>query len=266
MERTYTSHQMTELSALRNKILSAGKLSEEQSLILFKWIKELTYANIPNEYWRLSFDGLKVDMVVKKVVREFIIHLDNAVSEGLGISFLGECGIGKTSMMCEIGKAALRRGYSVVYTTLESYIDSVRNKDKNEELLLLYEKTWNSDFILIDEVDKAYIKQGSDWVVKQFTDLIKGTTPYHKVLVTAMNMSESELESTFGSAVRSAMLRHLKFIPVVGEDFSNNLQKDWMSKLKGVGEGYFDKEIIKQALEWYQAASDLSKKKYDEVW
>lgn len=267
MERRYSTRQMDELLSIKQNIQAHSKLSSEDALALFKWVKELYYSGIPNAYWNLSLETLQVDVVAKKIVKEYLQHLTNAVREGLGIAFLGSFGVGKTSLMCEIGKAALMSGHSLIYTTLESYIDSIHHKEReNDEASLLYDKVWNSQFILIDEVDKAYVRQGSDWVAKQFIDLLKGTAPYHKVVITAMNASKEELKDTFGGAVDSAMVRHLKTIPVAGQDYSPNQQKDWLTKLKEGNGGLWHRSIVQQALHYSEAIQKLTVQLYDEVW
>lgn len=264
-ERVYSEKQMNELIELKKAVFKESKYDDEQTITIFKWIKELFYSNLPKAYWKLSLEKLQVDVLIKKVVTEYVENIDNAAKEGLGIMFLGDVGIGKTAMMCEIGKEAIRKGYSVIYTTLETYIDSERLKETDREMELLNWKVWNSDFVLLDEIDKPYIKQGSMWVQTRFIDFIKGVTPYYKVLITAMNASERKLDKKYGREVVSALKRHCKPLPVTGNDYSEKLQKDWRAKLKGE-EKFLSAEIVDQAKLYYAAQKKLLKEKYDEVW
>lgn len=267
MDNRYSKAEMKYLLDLRDEILNSKKLNQEKSLILFKWIKELYRSNIPNEYWRNNFSKMDIeDLFVKKAVREFIENLDNARKEGLGLLFLGPTGVGKTAMMAEIGKAGIYHGLSAIYTTLEKYIASINGREKNEDLKILYDRVWNADMIILDEIDKAYKKSGSEWVLLQFTDLIKGTTPYNKIFLAGMNLEEEELRSKYGEAVYSALIRHLKPTPVTGQDYSENLQKNWMDRLKGKSDWIYNKEIVNQALCYAESIKELKIKNYDEVW
>lgn len=264
--KKYTDSEMRELTKLRDEIFSKEDL-EIDSMTLLKWVIELYRSNIPNEYWKHNFDNLKLDNVlVKKNIKKFISHLDNAFKEGLGIMFYGPNGTGKTTLACEIGKHALFLNKSVYYMELDKYISSVSLKDKDPDMEMIYHRAWYSDMVIIDEIDKAYQKKDSDWTTTQFIKLIKGITAYNKVLITCMNSTEEELKEKYGNSLYSALQRHLKPMPVSGDDYSKNLQKDWNSKLTGDNFGLFSEGIMQQAMKYDEAMLNFKKEEYDEVW
>ena len=98
-----------------------GYIADEvpcQCMLIFQYIIHLTEARIPEDYWALSLDNLEqVDPEFTEFVGYYCGRIHRAAKKGLGILFLGSNGIGKTSMMCEIGKEAIVQGYKVRYLT-----------------------------------------------------------------------------------------------------------------------------------------------------
>src|SRR3972149_3122609 len=84
-------------------------------MVIFRYLKELVKAGIPKDYWSLSLKRLSVDESYKLIIKKYIKLLDNAVTKGMGLTFVGTNGVGKTSFMQVIGKEAIVRGYSVRY-------------------------------------------------------------------------------------------------------------------------------------------------------
>jgi ATP-dependent Clp protease ATP-binding subunit ClpA len=96
----------------------------------------------------------------------------------------------------------------------------------------LVEHYRSADFILLDEVEKAHMKEGSDYVPKKTEDLVRYVTTQGKVLIMSSNLEEAEIEEIFGDSTMSAIKRHLKVVAVAGDDFSETMQDGWMEKLK----------------------------------
>jgi len=199
--------------------------------MVFDWLCELVYAGIPSEYWTQWLPNMDVDPVAKKLVVDYLQFFENALQRGLGLAFLGPLGVGKTSLMCAIGKAAILEGLPTVYTTAQRYLDSVYDSATDDEATLPA-RVRSAQVILLDELDKVYVKDGSSWVRKQLEDLFRRTVPYHKVLVLATNFEEEDITATFGESVASLLRGHLKFVNLTGHDHRSAMQEDWLSRLK----------------------------------
>ncbi len=209
-------------------------------MVVFKYIKQLVVSRIPREYWNLTLEELRIGDVYKRLINLYIEHFDSAIAKGLGFLFMGPNGSGKTSLMAEIGKESLIRGSSVVYFTAEKYL-SITQTQKDSSLLI--DQISQSTFLLLDELDKAYFKEGSVYGPKKLEDLFRQSFSSGKVIISATNMDEESLLDLFGDSLLSMFKRHLKITPVSGDDFSKVKQSRWLDDLKEKY-NYMEKNIL----------------------
>lgn len=190
---------------------------------VFRYLKRLIVADIPVEYWPLKLDDLKVPKSYREHVKSFLREHRNVLSHGAGMLFLGSNGIGKTTLMVEIGKHFALVGYKVVYTTVQKFI----NRKFTDHPL----DVADYDVLLIDELDKAYAKSGSDYVPKTFEELVRQIISHNKVTVMATNGTRKDIRELFGNSVFSALKRKIQIVPMKGEDMSDDLQKGWDERI-----------------------------------
>lgn len=217
-----------------------GKSNPCECMIAFHYLNALIEAKIPRDYWWLNLDDLEVDEGYKKFCRWFIKRIPQATAHALGIMFLGPNGIGKTSMQCAIGKEAIVQGYKVQYFTAQQYIEA---RKTDEELASEFE---SADLILLDEMDKVYIKARSNYVTKTLEDFMRRKTADGVSFIVCTNHDEDTLEEVFGQSTMSMLRRHLKFLNVEGDDYSQELQNRW-DVLMDTTKNYFDDAIMSLA-------------------
>ena len=193
-------------------------------MLVFRYLRRLQQAEIPIDYWTLSLNSLVVPERYKNHIKEFLKSYRNALDRGAGMLLLGSNGIGKTSLMAEIGKHFVLLDYRVRYFTVQHYMNS-KFSDNPIDL-----DTY--DVLLVDELDKAYAKPGSDWVPKTFEELVRQIVSQNRLVVMASNASTAGIKELFGNSVFSAIKRKIQVIPMRGEDYSNKLQDDWDNRLK----------------------------------
>lgn len=213
-----------------------------ECMIIFRYISRLVYSEIPREYWTLFYDELEVSDEYRDILTFYIKYLDNAINKLKGILFIGANGVGKTSMLCEIGKQFLIKGYTVKYFTSEKYLTQLKMRDEGKIVL---EDIDSAQVHLLDELGKAYVKKGSDYVLSQTEEYIRRAVTT-KVLICSTNFEESELVEMFGESTISVMKRHLKFVHVEGQDKSKSVYKSWVDDLSSDFD-YFHPNILKMA-------------------
>ena len=191
---------------------------------VFRYLYRLQRAWIPVAYWQLGLDELTVSLKYKELIRTFLRNYRQALSEGLGLLFLGNNGIGKTTLMAEVGKHLATVDLRVRYFTVQQYM----NDKFSEEPINLQEY----DVLLVDELDKAYAKPGSDWLSKTFEELTRQILSNNKVVVMAANANAEEIKRLFGNSTFSAIKRKIKIVHMAGKDHSDQLQSDWDSILE----------------------------------
>lgn len=218
-------------------------------MIIFQYILNLVKANIPENYWELSLKTLKVKDAYKKFVRFFINKLDNAVYRSLGVIFLGPNGVGKTSILCEIGKRAVVSGYQgqVLYLTVQQFMNAHYDKQEsreNEHCSL--DMINNSTILLLDELDKVYIKKESDYVLRTLEDFFRESVARGRVLVMATNWTLEDIGDNFGESFVSLINRNLRVMEFLGSDYSIQRQSQWLQLLENDVDFYAD-DIVNMA-------------------
>lgn len=243
----------------------AGYLEQEnpielnpcECMLSLHYLSALIEARIPKDYWALSLDDLTlVDPAYVKFVRWYLARVSRAAEQGKGILFLGANGTGKTSMQCAIGKESVVQGYSVRYFTAQQYIEASRSG--NDSMADDFE---SAKFLLLDEIDKVYMKSGSNYVQKTLEEFLRRRISGGAVVIACTNYEASEFESVFGSSTTSMLQRHLKFIPIEGEDYSDRLQDRWEADMDR-NVDYFDSRIMSMARRLW----DREQEEYARVW
>jgi len=250
----FSEYEVLVLQRIKNKTIRVceecvdGWLQKGDSIIececrkVFMFLKELVYARIPQEYWHLKFRKLELDKLVRMEFNRYFGDFEIAFEKGLGFCMMGTNGTGKTSLLAEIGKFSVREGINTIYTTAQDYINYKMLNDYDN-----IERIENADVILFDEIDKPYQKKGSDYVLSQLENFLRNILPKNKVLNIATNWTEKEIKHYLGDSVFSIMLRKLKFISVLGEDISEDLQNNWDRRLESGKINYLNEHFIKMA-------------------
>lgn len=220
---------------------------ECQCRIVQRYLDYLIEAKIPTEFWELSLDSLTEVRPVQllSVAKRYISRIHVAVRKSLGILFMGPNGRGKTAIQCAIGKSAIVRGFDVQYFTVQQYIDAV--KDNNNELLEEYS---SGKIILLDELDKVYISQKTNFVPKTIEEFIRRMISSGVAFIICTNLMESDLVKLFGESTLSMLRGHLKFLLMDGEDYRDTQNEDWLDRLD-TDIDFSHPHIIESAYELY---------------
>lgn len=204
-----------------------GRLKRCECMIVFKYLMELTISNIPQDYWDLTLAKMQIADEYKRVIKNYLAHLKNAIAQGLGLVLTGPNGIGKTSIMCYVGCRAIVHNYQVRYFTLSQFITATQ---KNNQQFI--DHINEAQLLLIDELDKKYSKKGSDYVVKTFDEHLRGWFSDGKTVILCTNWTTADLQQNFGESLVSLMKRRCDFLEMVGDDFSDYIQAAYWERLR----------------------------------
>ncbi len=270
----FSKSEVSQLVALRRKTIgkceegcsdgwiSKGKeqsSNEAQELVpcdcrkVFLYLKELVFAKIPNEYWNLELAELTITPnLVLAEVGKYFKYFRSACENGLSFCFLGVNGIGKTSLLAEVGKKAVLEGLSTVYLTSQDYIN-LKMLNDYEAVERVEEK---SDVVLLDELDKPYRKKGSDYVITQMENFFRKTLPRNRMVHLASNWSKEMIKKHLGESVYSIMNRKMRFLTLLGEDLSEDINKNWSKKLVGQKVTYLNEYLVGMARKMKRFSDD----------
>ena len=232
-----------------------GEIEKCQCMKIFSYIIELVKSKIPQDYWNLSFDDLDIVSNYKKVVQHYIKYLDNAISKGQGLLITGKLrGVGKTSMACEIGKEAIIKRYFVYYNLMQNIV-SDKFTDKQE----IINKIKNSELVIIDELDKVMMKEGSN-LKKQIENFLRDLLHMCKSIILCSNADIDELEKSLNTS--SLIKRYMEIVDISnGTDYSEIRNKQLYSNLeKEIN--YFTDNMIKAAEQFHNNKHLAYEKEY----
>lgn len=247
---TYNPDDFKRLTAYKNETVNVcsvcnkmGYLAEGvlcKCMKVFKYVAQLFLAGIPEEYWSIYLDSLNVNSDLIKFIHLYFDNFKVAVRKRKGLLFRGSNGVGKTAVMCEIGKYAISEGYKVKLISYPDLVDAIMRPDMQFE-----EELKIADIHLLDEFGKAYQKMGSDFVPSKIEQYIKSTLST-KVLIISTNYTDTDLTSMLGSSVMSAIKGSTKSITVNGDDYRDKQNDNWIKDLK-TEYNYYHVNILRYA-------------------
>lgn len=183
-------------------------------------LQRFANANIPVRYWRLKMSEFIGPNALKKIYEETSSDLDKAYRSGLTFCLTGNHGVGKTMTVTSILRAALAKGYSGLYTTLNQIVLSLTSH--TDESRIEIRKAYTLvDFLVIDEFDPRHM--GSDNAADLFGRILEDIfrTRVQNNLPTLMCTNSPNVQESFQGSIKtsiSSLMSYVKEIPVIGKD------------------------------------------------
>lgn len=200
-----------------------GKCASEFDLYI-----QYANAGIPVKYWRLNPEiPLSKSM---QLVQNYLQRLKLAYEDGHGIFAYGKNGNGKTLSACLIGKEAIRQGYSVRFTFLGEVISAFMNTMYDTaEREKLQEDILGVDFLILDDIDKAYISKESKYVSSILDSLFRTRVQNCLPVIMTANKPITDIlesdEEVFSKSLISLFDESLSPIMFLGNDRRAEIKK-----------------------------------------
>lgn len=198
----------------------------------FDLFERCAHSGIPLKYWNLDLDHLEENSSVKNV-KSYMSKLDLAYREGQGVFIFGKNGNGKTLSACAIGKEALRKNKTVRFTFLGEVISSFMNSMYDQKQRdKLRNDILGVDFLILDDVDKAYISKDSAYVNSILDTLFRTRVQNCRPVIMTSNKRMDEILSNksaeaevFSKSLLSLFNESLISIGFVGVDKREELKQ-----------------------------------------
>jgi len=190
-------------------------------------------AGIPKEFWDVEAVAIENNNECLGIIQRYIANLENARRNGLGFLMMGENGVGKTTMATLILAKAIRAGYSVFYISAHDMMDVVFKAFKDDRLAGLLDTKLNSDFVVIDEIDKARVKDNNSYVLTKVDSILRRRRGIIQPTTLITNMTQTELHSMLGESIMSIVSSSMKQLRFMPGDFRRKQGSDWDNMLNG---------------------------------
>lgn len=170
-------------------------------------------SSLPGKFRGVSFDRPPIsdmarDLTTKTAVQEVHGYIDNLeanLAAGKGIWFLGDVGVGKTTLGMLVAKVALERHYSVaVYSTakLLNRIRSTFGSDRAGSYDGFFDEVSSVDLLFIDDLGA---ERGTDWVIEQLYLIVNERYETERAIMFTANSHQVEVEN---KTTREEQRRH----------------------------------------------------------
>jgi DNA replication protein DnaC len=193
-------------------------------------------ANIGRAYHTLCLEHFLGDdrEVVAPIVLDYIQDFDDNFAYGVGITFAGEIGTGKTMLMSYILKELVKQGRKVYTVPFEQLINVFGSSYSNDESKLLMEKLMSVEVLGLDEL-RSDSRNKSGFLSDALDVLIRHRTSNLLPTLVTTNMTPQQEREEFGKtySLLSALNYRLIF---TGEDKRGNEIRERERKLKESGE------------------------------
>lgn len=199
-------------------------------------VEEFIDSGIYEEYHGKTLDSYvgNVPVEVLNHVKAVIDSIGPVSKRGIGLFFFGPNGTGKTGLMAEVLKAAIRAGYSARMASLGGIIqklsDGWYSSDAREEFLKYVKQV---DFLGIDEVGKEY-RGKSELVVTAFDLVLKYRE--QRMLPTFMtsNRYPKDLVGDYSESIMSVLKSQMIPIELCGRDWREVIAKGNLEFIRGL--------------------------------
>ena len=191
-------------------------------------------AAIPKEFWGVEDMVMENNNQCLRIVQRYITNLENARKKGLGFLMMGENGVGKTTLATLVLSKAIRAGWSAFYITAHDMIDIVFKSFRDERIGRLLDSKLDSDFVVIDEIDKTHVKGDNSYVLTKVDSILRRRRAIVKPTTLITNMTEAELNRMLGASIMSIVSSSMKQVRFRPGDFRKKQGATWDEMLEGV--------------------------------
>lgn len=157
----------------------------------------LMCSNIPKHYYGVSFDDFRAknDVGFKKVL-SYVENLDNARKKGIGLHLYSKTpGTGKTLLGICVLLAAIKKGHSVWFTSLEQLSEDIKaGFTDHKKAALMNWVMFSTKFLMLDEISKV---QNTAWKDSRVNDLIQRRVNDGLSIISTDNLGIDQLSTKF---------------------------------------------------------------------
>ena len=200
-------------------------------------------AHLPERFWGAVVEDLRVNDDNRdaiEAVREYVDRLLDAPPQGVkeefkgkGLLLVGPPGTGKTTLAACVVDAALRRGTSAAFVTLDNFVRGERRAISLTEAWVKHDdseayaewRQWedfrksvvNSRFLVLDDVGKEY-KTDSGYAVGIFDSLVRLRYDAMRPTIPTTNVPLADWDSAYSESMFSFIDEAFETVIVHGGD------------------------------------------------
>lgn len=189
-------------------------------------------ANIPKKYRHWTFNQLDKKVIkdnkksIEKI-KNYINDLEDNINNGTGLWFHAPTGLAKSSLICNILKKAIDRGFTPYFGRASHFVTlkfevARNNADAKDILNHIFDSV---NILAIEELDKVYLSKDMESFQRElFYELLSDLYDAKIALLVSSNKLRNEVEANFPMFIRDRF-RYLEDIPLFGISGRKKLTK-----------------------------------------
>ncbi|MGO9753784.1 MAG: ATP-binding protein [Solirubrobacteraceae bacterium] len=182
-------------------------------------------AVIPPKYRGASFDRPPVTDIDRQIVaatRHFTTRIDEQLSAGRGLWFMGPVGTGKTTLAMLVAQAALKAGRTVAIFSLPDLLRKIRRTFDNGSHDDLFDLLTAVDLLQIDDIGA---QQTTPWVLEELYSIVNARYEEQRSIVITTNIMDREaLCEQISERTVSRLTEMCDELPLLGHDHRMDLR------------------------------------------
>jgi DNA replication protein DnaC len=155
--------------------------------------KHYLVANIGDQYQRLNWDDYDGPANVRDSVNLYLSKWETARVNGMGITFKGTQGSGKTFAATYIGKELIKRGVKVYFVPFIEVISAYKRQNADE----FEEKLKQTELLILDELIPPEPGPQAALFSRRYEELIRHRTNFNLPTIVTTNLVEQDLQKHY---------------------------------------------------------------------
>ncbi|WP_249011060.1 ATP-binding protein [Conexibacter sp. DBS9H8] len=176
-------------------------------------------AVIPARYRDIGFDRYpvtEIDSAIVTATRRFCDRIEDNLTQGRGLWFMGPVGTGKTTLAMLVTQAALTAGRSAARYSLPGLLSQIRKTFDTGDHNDLLERLTAVDLLHIDDIGA---EQTTPWVLEELYSIVNARYEERKSIVITTNILDREtLCEQITERTVSRLTEMCDELPLMGED------------------------------------------------
>lgn len=209
--------------AIEKELGCTGQGSPEASQQLDVY-RKMALAKVPLKFWDNEIKDLE-ERRVRIIARKYVNNIDHIWQKGWGLFIYGRNGTGKSMLASIILKEAIKQGFQVYFTSLSEVLQKYCDSMYNPELRRIFEEEiLSADFLVLDDIDKAYHSEKSTFIDSAYDYLFRTRANKCLPIIVTSNVKrdefiqQAERERSFGTSLLSLFGEHLHDVRAGGAD------------------------------------------------
>ncbi|MHA2069136.1 MAG: ATP-binding protein [Candidatus Thorarchaeota archaeon] len=189
--------------------------------------KSFKESNIPERYYDAHTDKwlnmgtnrseLKINETSFQTALAYSKSLTRMRKDGYGLFLCGPNGVGKTFLACAIGNCAVKSRFMVRYYTMAMVVQMHIRGWYEEDANQIVENIRNSDFLIVDDLDKIY-KTKTGIESSLFDNLLRERLQRMMPCIFTSNKTLESARGDYGSSIHSMLIEQCAELVFVGSD------------------------------------------------